>query len=290
MSEKSPRWMVSLHGGHSRESCDHASSTLEEIVAAAIDAGYHTFGITEHAPRVEPHRLYREERAMGWTVETLDRLFVEYAARVDRLRGQYGGRITLLKGFEAEVVPEATYPAVMRDYRERLGFDYIVGSVHWVRGHIIDYLAEYAESAVAACGGLENMAVCYFETIAEMTRKLRPEVIGHFDLVRLRFPDDASGDTPAIRRAALGALETIRDSGAILDVNTGGYRKGIGRPLLAGWQAEAAHDMGIPVCFGDDSHSADHVGADIARSRAWLLRHGIREIATLHGPDRVIPL
>jgi hypothetical protein len=34
--------MVSLHGGHSREYCDHARSTLREILEAAVACGYDT--------------------------------------------------------------------------------------------------------------------------------------------------------------------------------------------------------------------------------------------------------
>ncbi len=54
--------MVSLHGGHSGEFCDHAEGSLREILDAAIDAGYHTFGVSEHAPRCEDRFTYPNER------------------------------------------------------------------------------------------------------------------------------------------------------------------------------------------------------------------------------------
>jgi len=43
-------WRVSLHGGHSGEYCDHAEATLREMLEAAVQYGYQTFGVSEHAP------------------------------------------------------------------------------------------------------------------------------------------------------------------------------------------------------------------------------------------------
>lgn len=282
MSEPASQpWKASLHGGHSRQFCDHAPDTLEDIIEAAIAFGYQTFGVTEHAPRVESHRLYDEERAMGWSVETLQRLFTKYAHHLDTLIPRYERRITLLKGFEAEVVPEDRYVEVMLDLRQRLGFEYIVGSVHWVAGHIIDYRQSDFEQAVAACGGLENMAVRYYETVAEMARALRPEVIGHLDKLNYKATEEPAMDTPRVRRAAIKALEVIRETGAILDLNTAGYGKGLGRPYPAPWLAAAAHEMEIPFCFGDDSHRVAQVGHGVEQARRYLLDLGVESVSAL---------
>ena len=288
-------WKVSLHGGHSSAFCDHADSPLEEIIEAAIAAGCPIYGIAEHAPRVEAHRLYDEERAMGWDLATLDRMFTEYAATLDRLIPRYADRIMLLKGFEAEVIPEDRYVELMLGYRERLGFEYIVGSVHWVAGEIIDYRQEHYDRAVEACGGIEGLAVRYYETLAEMARRLRPEIVGHPDIVSKLAPSEAAVSTPKARAAAMAALEAVREAGCILDVNTGGYRKGFGRPFPAPWFVQAAHAMGIPFCFGDDSHRAAQAGAGIREARDYLLGLGVPTITALmrEGGEivrRIIPL
>lgn len=281
VGSKHPEWKVSLHGGHSSAYCDHATSTLEEMLAAAYDAGMRTYGVTEHAPRVEPERLYDEELALGWDVDTLDRLFGEYAAEVDRMKREYAGIMTVLKGFEAEVVPEGRYAGVMLGFRERYGFDYIVGSVHYVAGHIIDYIPGRYEKAVAACGSPEALAVRYFHDVARMVEALHPEVVGHLDLYRRRFASDEAASTPPIRRAAMEALEVIRQHDAIIDVNTAGLRLGFGYPYPAPWLVEAACGMGIAFCFGDDSHNISQVGAGITEAREYLLSHGVTHIETL---------
>jgi histidinol phosphatase-like PHP family hydrolase len=42
-----------------------------------------------------------------------------------------------------------------------------------------------------------------------------------------------------------------------------------------------ARDLGIPVCFGDDSHRAEDVGVGIPEARAFLLDHGVTTITCL---------
>ncbi len=274
-------WKASLHGGHSSGYCDHAQSTLEEIIEAALAFGYTTFGVTEHAPRVEAQHLFAEETAMGWTVDTLDRLFRDYAAELDRLTARYADRLGILKGFEADVVPVDRYPQIMRGYKEALNFDYIVGSVHYVGGIIVDYTPEFFEQAAEASGGLEALGIAYYRTVADMVCRLKPDVVGHFDFIRRGFPDETSAFSPPIRRAALEALEVIRDANAILDVNTSGFRKGVGSPFPGPVYLRAARDMDIGVCFGDDSHQVAHVGAGIEAARTCLLECGYEHITVL---------
>lgn len=277
-------WLVSLHGGHSGAYCDHAEGPLAGFVAAAVARGCPVYGLTEHAPRVEPRHLYDEERAQGWDCATLDGLFTAYAEEVDRLKAAYAGQITLLKGFEAEVIPEANYVEVMMGLRARHGMEYMVGSVHWVAGHIIDYTPARFAAAVADCGGLEALAVRYYGLVADMAKSLRPEVIGHLDLVRRNAPSDEAVDTPAIRTAAEAALDVIAATGALLDVNTGAYRKGMKTPYPAPWLVRAAHARGIGFAFGDDSHRASEVAAGIVEARQYLLELGVTSVAVLK-PD-----
>ncbi|HNR33050.1 MAG TPA: histidinol-phosphatase [Candidatus Hydrogenedentes bacterium] len=274
-------WRVSLHGGHSGEFCDHGDGTLEDVVRAAVAVGCPVYGLTEHAPRVESRFLFAEEREMGWDVPYLEDLFARYARRMDALAAEYADRIVLLKGFEVEVVPKSRYVEIMTGLRREHNFEYIVGSVHYVDEVIIDYTQAEFDRAVARCGGLEALAVRYYETVAEMVVALRPEIVGHFDLVRKQAPDEASVSTPRVRVAACAALDTVRDCGGILDVNTSGYRRGLGRPYPAPWIVEAARARGIPFAFGDDSHRPSEVGAGINDVREYLLSLGVTEIAVL---------
>ena len=281
-------WKVSLHGGHSGEFCEHATATLREVLEAAVAFGYQTFGVSEHAPRSEDRFLYSSEREKGYTLERLQREFEQYAAAVDSLASEFEGRLTILRGFEAEVVPTASYAEEMLNLRKRFSFDYMVGSVHYVDEMQIDGDKVEFDAAVAGCGGLEPFAVRYYETVTSMVESLRPDVVGHLDLIRKNAGSDAALDTPAIQAAADRALEAVRKHGAILDLNTAGYRKGLGSPYPAPWLVRRATEMGIGFCFGDDSHGPAQVGEGVEQGREYLLENGVSEIVTLvRGPKGV---
>ncbi len=274
-------WMVSLHGGHSGAYCDHAEGALEALVQRAVAQGMSTYGLSEHAPRLDPELVYAEEKAMGWDVTHLEKLFADYVVEGRRLQAAYADQIELLVGFEIEVVPVDRYASVMQGFRERYELDYIVGSVHWVDGIIIDYTRAWFDDAVAACGGLEQLALRYYDTVAEMMVALRPEVLGHLDLVRRHGGEDPALETPAVRDRAKAVLALAKEQGGILDINTAAYRKGLATPYPAPWLLEAARDLGVACCFGDDAHRAGEVGAGIPQAREYLLGHGINEVTVL---------
>lgn len=278
----SAAWRVSLHGGHSGQFCDHATGSLREMLESAVARGFKTYGTSEHAPRIEARFLYANERELGWTVEKLADDFETYAAESAALAAEFADRLTVLRGFEIEVVPADRYVDVMREYRTRHSFDYIVGSVHYVDEVSIDGTFEEFEEALAAAGGLEPLAVRYYDRVAEMVGALRPEVVGHLDVIRKNGHRYGALDTPAIRAAAERALEVIRRHDAILDLNTAGYRKGLGTPYPDAWLVRAAHRMDVAFCLGDDAHGPEDVGAGFDEAREYLVRNGVHAVTVLH--------
>ncbi|MEE2778144.1 MAG: histidinol-phosphatase [Acidobacteriota bacterium] len=274
-------WMVSLHGGHSGTYCEHAEGDLEELLEAAVESGFHTFGVTEHAPRSQSRFVYSEEVDKGYDVDRLASDFEAYAQRVFALAEEFADRLVVLRGFEVEVVPNTGYVEEMLELRQRHQFDYMVGSVHYVDEISIDGKPRSFQRAVQAHGSIEELAVRYYGLVTEMVRSLRPEVVGHLDLIRKNAGSEAVLDSPPIRRAASEALAVVHDHGAILDLNTAGIRKGLGSPYPAPWLVRAASEQGIPFCFGDDSHRPSEVGAGIAEARDYLLANGVDTITHL---------
>ena len=308
-------WKVSLHGGHSGEYCDHAEGTLREMLDAAVAFGYHTFGVSEHAPRLGEQYLYDKELELGWTVGKIAEDFDRYIHALPALVEEYADRLTVLRGFEAEIVPPDSYAKIMRDYREMKlpdgspAFDYMVGSVHFINGYSIDGPRELFDKAVESCGGLVEFVVEYYRQVALMVETLEPEVVGHFDLFKLNVWKHENVETAfdlcdlfhysEIASAAHCALDTIRAHNCILDLNTAGWRKGLPHPYPWSHETFVANKMGIPFCFGDDSHRVEQVGYGIERAREYLLKYGINTITVLTKEEpianapivrRVIPL
>lgn len=289
MSKES--WRVSLHGGHSGEFCDHAENTLREMLQAAVAAGYHTFGVSEHVPRLETRFLYEEETKRGWDVTKLQEDFARYTDVLPNLCAEFADELIVLRGFEAEVIPASSYAMQVRDYQNqtlpdgRPAFDYFVGSVHYVDEIQIDGKPENYLKAVESCGGLEAFAVRYYEILADMVQTLKPDVVGHLDLIRRNLEPAgfhlADLETPRIHAAADAALEAVRAADAVLDLNTAGWRKGLATPYPAPRLVRCAHKMGIGFCFGDDSHRIGDVGAGMDDARIYLMENGVNSVRVL---------
>ena len=284
-------WRVSLHGGHSSDFCDHAHSPLREMLEAAVAAGYQTFGVSEHAPHSEARFLYEEEIRRGWDVATSLHNFKTYTALLSEFAEEFADRLVVLRGFEAEIVPTATYIQEMRGYIEqkdangRNCFDYFVGSVHYVDELVIDGSVADYQYAVEHCDGIENFAVRYYEAVVAMMETLKPDVVGHLDLIRRNLElagfSLAEIETPRIANAIDAALETAKACDAVLDLNTAGWRKGLAHPYPVPALVRRAAHIGVPFCFGDDSHRASDVGAGIDDARIYLLENGVDTVRVL---------
>jgi histidinol-phosphatase (PHP family) len=264
---------VSVHGGHSGQFCSHASDDLAAVVAAYAARGFAWVGLTEHMPPPDDRFLYPEERQAGLDAAALRRRFAAYMAEARRLQRQWRTVLPIRVGFETEACSGALdfARALVAQYQP----DYIVGSVHHVADISIDSSpADYAR-AVAGCGGLQELYLAYFDLQLEMMETLEPQVIGHFDLVRIFDPDYSRrlASEPVVRRIARN-LERVRRLGAILDLNVAPWDKGGHEPYPAPGIRRKAHRLGIALVPGDDSHGVSMVGRHFDRAVALLQAEG----------------
>ena len=274
-------WKVSLHGGHSGDFCEHGQDTLRGMLDAAVSYGYTTFGVTAHSPATAPKFLYEEEVAAGLSVGDLAQKFGNYAVTCAELVNEYSDRIEILLGAEVEVVPETIFAQNAADLRDKYKLDYLVGSVHWVDEMPFDTNRNDFDKAVANRGGLEPFVLRYYELVGEMIEQLRPEVIGHIDRPRMFSEGAPELESDSVMNAVYATFEKAKSVGCILDLNVGSLEKGLATPYPAPWIVQLASEMGVPFCFGDDSHSVAQVGAGIDAGRAYLLDLGIETITKL---------
>ncbi len=260
-----PVQRVSVHGGHSGQFCCHAADSLEDIVRAYIDAGFKWVGLTEHMPPAADRFRYPEEIAAGLSAGRLYRRFERYIAAARHLQQKYARSVQLYVGFETEAWSGSV--ALVRRLERFFKPDYIVGSVHHVDDIGFDTSpAEYAR-AVAAAGGLEAFYCRYFDLQHRFLAAVRPQVVGHFDLVRIFDPAYVKTIAlPSVQRRVRRNLELVRSLGTILDVNVRALAKGAAEPYPTRSILEQAVGLGIPAVPGDDSHGVDTVGRHIDRA------------------------
>jgi histidinol-phosphatase (PHP family) len=270
----------SYHGGHSGEFCGHAKGKLEPVVQRAIEAGFTHYGLSEHCPRYRDQDLYGEEQAAGMTPASLLATFRAYIDEAFMLRERYADRIQVLVGFETERLPPGDWLARMRELRALAPFEYVIGSVHDVDGVWVDYKREVTEELAEQVGGRARLQARYFDDVADMVRALKPEVVGHIDLIRKFEGPEASID-PAAWPHLEGALEAVRDAGAALDVNCGASRRGLSPVYPLPAILKRAREISVGVTLGDDGHGAHDVGVGLDSCMQALNAAGYRELRYL---------
>ena len=274
-------WKVSLHGGHSGDFCEHGSDTLREMLDAAVSYGYTTFGVTAHSQPTHPKFLYEEEIEAGLSVDDMGENFLAYVAACGALRDEYSDRIEVLMGAEVEIVPESSFAGFADSMKRQFWLDYLIGSVHWVDEMPFDTSQQDFDKAVSNRGGLEPFLLRYYELVGEMIVQVKPEVIGHVDLPRLFCEGAPELESDSVMKAVYTVFEKAKAVGCIIDLNVSALSKGLATPYPAPWIVQLASEMGVPFCFGDDSHSVAQVGAGIDAGRAYLLENGIDTITKL---------
>lgn len=266
----------SYHGGHSGEFCRHAKGELEPVVARAIDAGFTHYGLSEHCPRYRTEDLFPGEEDLG--PDGLIATFNAYTRQARALRERFSDRIDLLVGFETERLPPGDWAARMLLLREQVRPDYIVGSVHDVQGRVIDFSAEQTRTIAGELGGTEVMQTLYFDAVIDLVQALRPEIIGHIDLIR-KFDGPQPVFSPGVWRRIEAVLEAVRAAGGVLDVNCATHRRGLGPVYPLPEILARACQLEIPVTLGDDSHGAHDVGVGLDASLRAIANAGYREVA-----------
>jgi histidinol-phosphatase (PHP family) len=175
----------------------------------------------------------------------------------------------------------------MRALRASAPFDYVVGSVHDVDGTWVDFKPEVTAELAERLGGRELLNARYFDALIELVETLRPEIVGHLDLVR-KFDGPGASFSAASMKHAERALEAVRASDAMLDVNCGASRRGYSPvyplPAILG----RACEMGIAVTLGDDSHGAHDVGVGLDGCMAAIAAAGYREVSYLARRDGAV--
>lgn len=267
----SSKRLFSYHGGHSGEFCDHAAQcSLEDVVRAYLEKGFTNLGLSEHQPRTD-NFLYPEEVAKQTTSKLLFSRFEDYFKKARELQKKYENQISILIGFETEVCDKGAF-SLINDLRKQYSADYIVGSLHHVNGIAIDFSKEDYQRAVDSLGSLENLFCAYYEAQYQLIVECEPEVIGHFDLIRIFAPQDFVASAKIenlIKRNILAA----NSYGAVFEVNSRAYKKGFLQPYPARSILNTLAELGAEITLGDDSHGPKEVALFYAETLQILKQY-----------------
>src|ERR687886_1601359 len=164
----------------------------------------------------------------------------------------------------------------MANLLEERDWDYVVGSVHFLRSEALDMRGEWD---IWRSGDPDKVWRRYFETLGEAARSGMFDILAHPDLVKV-WGSAAPVPERDPRFYYELAMEGIAESDVAIEVSTAGLRKPVGEIYPAPAFLEMCLEAGRPVALSSDAH----VPADLAfrydQALELLDSLGVSEIAT----------
>lgn len=246
--------MKFLSNAHTHTTWCDGRTPISDMVQKACDLGFVSLGFSGHAGQgFDP--LYS-------MLDGKQDSYKEELAAIQKQMANTADRPRIWIGLELDSMADETW---RRDAYEN--FDYVIGSTHYLNrdyyGECVSVdgdpilLAQYIADELDGDG--LRVAQQYYDTHVDALLRDRPDIIGHFDLVR-KYSDslhlfDVNG--MAYRKIALDALQRAYGCGGVLEINTGCIaRKSSSLPYPSKELLGAWYDMGGEITITSDCHDA----------------------------------
>jgi histidinol-phosphatase (PHP family) len=249
-------------------------ANVERYREVASERGIAELGVSEHVHRftqaleVWQHPFWREQAR-----DDLD----DYCRFVRE-------ETDLRLGIEADFVPGAEDR--IANLLEARDFDYVVGSVHFLRDRALD-MDDYSvwDWDPTHSRSAEEIWRGYFRTLGEAARSGLFDILAHPDLVKVwgRARPLPDGDP---RRYDVLAIDGIAESGVAIEVSTAGLRKPAREIYPAPAFLQMCLEAGAPVALSSDAHRPDDVGAGYDRALELLEGAGVSELCVFSRRER----
>jgi histidinol-phosphatase (PHP family) len=235
----------------------------ERYREVATERGVEVLGVSEHVYRftqaldVWQHPFWREN-----AMDDLD-AYCEFVRE----------ETDLALGIEADFVAgREDRMANLLDARE---WDYVLGSVHFIRDAAVDMEGDWD---VWRSADPEQVWRRYFEHLGEAARSGLFDVLSHPDLVKV-WGRDRPGPGGDLRRFYDLAMDGIAESDVAIEVSTAGLRKPVGEIYPARAFLEMCLEAGRPVTLSSDAHQPDQLAYRYEDAVEMLQDMGVTEIA-----------
>jgi histidinol-phosphatase (PHP family) len=184
---------------------------------------------------------------------------------------------------------EADYVAGREDriaaFLETRDWDYVVGSVHFVRDAAVDLEGPDWEQVWDRGDRPDTVWARYFETLAEAARSGLYDIMAHPDLVKIWGSARPQPERDP-RHFYEPAVEAMLDAGVAMEMSTAGLRKPTGELYPAPALLEMAVDAGLPIALSSDAHVPDQLGFRYEDAVAALTDAGVTELCVFEGRQR----
>jgi histidinol-phosphatase (PHP family) len=252
--------------------CGHAVGTMRQYVESAIARGIDEIGLSDH---LWLYFAKADARNAAWAMAESE--YPRHYAEMLAIREEYRDRIAVRISVEADFVEghEANLLAIL----QRFQFDYVLGSVHFMDGWLIDdpdQATRYREERVA------EIYRRYYQRLEKAIRLGCFDLIAHFDLPK-KFGFLPEEDLSSVVDQT---LDVAAAHDVAIEISSAGLRKPVGEIYPSRSILRQMRERDIPIAFSSDAHAPGEVGADYERLIELVVSEGYEEIVTFSGGAR----
>ena len=210
----------------------------------------HSHRFDEFIPMYDSVRAY-SEYVDAWFLRQLKGIILEeYLDLIRRVREE---DFPVNIRFGLEICYFEEYEDLIRDLTENRGFDFLLGSIHFVDGFAFDHKAEHWEGV-----DVDRVYERYFESSVSLADSGLFDGIGHPDAIKLFGHRPSYPLTEHYERLA-GALA---ESGMYADQNSGVFRRcsDTAQPGMDSELIRILKEHGVHIITSSDAHCPEDVG------------------------------
>jgi len=276
---------------HTHTEFSDGTSSPEAYIEEAERLGFSILGFSDHSPVPFPNTFAIPEGGLEGYVEAIQTFktppSLPFKGRSKSPLGDLGADsgIQVLLGLEYDYIPGLTVP--VRKLREEFPFDYIIGSVHLVRNSHPDILwfidgpqvKTYDKGLRDVFGGdIRKAVTAYWKQLQEMVVQEKPDIIGHFDKIKMHNLDRYFRENDAwYATLAEETLELIRQQGIVIEVNTRGIYKQRSESLFPGIDLlKKIVQLNIPITITSDAHKPEELSLYFPETKGILKKIGFK--------------
>jgi histidinol-phosphatase (PHP family) len=263
------------HNFHTHTHYCDGSSAPEAYILQSLDAGMQSIGFSGHAP--VPFKN-------SFAISNHEELG-KYCNEIKTLSDKYREQINVYLGLEADFIPGIT--SAFSDFSEQYLLDYLIGAVHLVLDNnrelwFIDgpdrkYWLKGLKEGFG--GDIRKAVKAYYRQLNEMVETQKFDIIAHLDKVKMHNRHEFFREDEAwYRNLLLETLETIRQQGCIVEINTRGLYKNRSDDYFPGSMViNEMHRMNIPITISTDAHRPQEMALLVNDAAELLKKSGYRE-------------
>lgn len=251
--------------------CD-GKNTPEEVVLSAIEKGFTAIGFSGHG--------YTDFDSSYCIKDTCG-----YKKEIERLKEKYKKDIQIYCGVEED----AFCPV------DRSGFDYIIGSSHYLLVDGAYYPIDSGYEAFQKClsvmdNDVMRFAEMYYSSFCRYIQSRKPDIIGHFDLITKYDELDTSLFlcNAEYNKIAEKYITEASKSGSIFEVNTGAIARALRTsPYPSENLLYILRKVDANIILSSDSHQKDTLDFGFTEAKKYLKEIGFTQLCTIDNGEFV---